>query len=79
MIGDKSTLRRLEIQIPKDDQPAFLASTFDVDILREAIALKERGLTKRAGGLGYCTCINGGFRPLIRFGICVACGLPPSR
>ena len=48
MIGDKSTLRRLQIQIPECDQPDFLAITFDVEVLRKALAIKESGLTQRA-------------------------------
>ena len=44
----KSQLRRLSVQIPQSEQPQFLAETFDVAILREALAIAERDLTTDA-------------------------------
>lgn len=39
----KSTLRRLAIQIPHNELPEFLAATFDVDVLRQALYIKTKG------------------------------------
>jgi len=40
-IVSKSILRRLRVQIPKKDQPAFLALTFDADVLKKAAEIAE--------------------------------------
>jgi hypothetical protein len=37
----KSTLRRLAVQIPEKEQPQFLAATFSIYVLREALRLAE--------------------------------------
>jgi len=41
-VADKSVLRRLAVQIPEEMQPAFLATTFDLAVLRAALAIAEQ-------------------------------------
>lgn len=37
----KSTFRRLAVQIPIEEQPAFLAATFDAEVLKKALRVIE--------------------------------------
>lgn len=39
----KSTLRRLVVQIPESEQPAFLAATFSLSVLKDAVAIAGGG------------------------------------
>ena len=41
-VADKSALRRLAVQIPEEMQPGFLATTFDLAVLRAALAIAEQ-------------------------------------
>ena len=41
-VADMSVLRRLAVQIPEEMQPAFLATTFDLAVLRAALAIAEQ-------------------------------------
>lgn len=41
-IMSKSVLRRLRVQIPEKDQPAFLALLFSAEVLKKAAEIAEQ-------------------------------------
>lgn len=49
----KSVLRRLAVQLPESEQPAFLAATFSLSVLKDSVAIAEGGLTLRALDVAY--------------------------
>jgi hypothetical protein len=61
-----TTLRRLSVQIPKDEQPDFLAATFDVEVLRKSLAIAVAAQQS----VQICTCRPDKAQPEIRCSVC---------